>query len=270
LGCTGKTTTTLHAAVEILAPVRRDQDDTPVFALLRQLIVDCPANLAVVADAILDLEQRVDAGVAGDIDLLAWNVLAQERIGGTGGRREMQRGDRTDDPSVYLFRKRRVVVSRAQARFDMVDGNLVIEGRDRRGHGRGGVALHHDAIRAECRQCVVHSPEHPRRQLRQGLVRLHQIEINVGSDVGDLEHLIEHLPVLCRHADEHPKARVFLQRMDDRKQLDRFRSGPEGHENVHYQPLPVLLMRCCKASRCSARSTSAFPNIPANATFVLR
>jgi hypothetical protein len=49
----------------------------------------------------------------------------------------------------------------------------------------------------------------PSRHVKQVLPLLHQVQVNVGCQLKHLQHLVQHLPVLCRHAQP-----CFKQRLD--------------------------------------------------------
>lgn len=123
-------------------------------------------------------------------------------------------------------------VAAAQAGFDVIDGDLAVVGRQGPGHRGGGIALDHDSVRL---LGVHHPPQFGQQRGGQPvkrLVGLHQVQIVVGNDPGDCQHLIEHLAVLRRNADDRHEARIVLQCRDHRKQLDRFGTGPEHDEDL--------------------------------------
>ena len=144
----------------------------------------------------------------------------------------MQARDRADDLAIHLFRPWVIDVARAQAGLDMVNRNLAVIGGQSARHGGGGVALHHHAIGL----LLVHHPaqigDERGGQRIEALIRAHQVKIVIGGDPGDLQHLIQHAPVLCRHANPCVKTRVRLQRGHHREQLDRLGTGAENHENT--------------------------------------
>ena len=119
-------------------------------------------------------------------------------------------------------------------RFDVVDRHLAVIGRERTRHRRGRIALDDDAIGRD----RVHHPAEPGQQPRgecvERLIGLHHVEIVLGYDPGDLQHLVQHLAVLRRNADLDAEPIVRLERGDDRKQLDGFRTRPgdEGGESA--------------------------------------
>src|SRR3546814_3902998 len=78
-------------------------------------------------------------------------------------------------------------------------------GRQRGRHDGGGIALDDDAIGFFGVEHVTDSGEQPCGQPVERLARFHQVEIHVGSEPGDVEHLIEQPAMLRRHAgsEEH-------------------------------------------------------------------
>ena len=73
--------------------------------------------------------------------------------------------------------------------------------------------------------------EDSRRDLREGLILRHDVEIVVGNDLKKLEQIVEHATVLRGHADAMDDIGVRLQRVDDRGHFDRVRARAE---NGHY------------------------------------
>ena len=67
----------------------------------------------------------------------------------------------------------------------------------------GGIALHHDYIEWLHGQNRIERRQHARRDLRESLSGLHQIEIVVGTDLESGQHLVQHGAVLRSGADAH-------------------------------------------------------------------
>jgi len=66
---------------------------------------------------------------------------------------------------------------------------------------RGGIALNNDPGRPNVIQHLANFGEQPRAQMIERLIGRHDVEIEVGNDVRQLENLVEQLPMLCRRAD---------------------------------------------------------------------
>mgnify|MGYP001824042190 CR=1 FL=1 len=76
-----------------------------------------------------------------------------------------------------------------------------------------------------------------REQFIKCLVFLHNIEINVGRDPRNVQHLVQHLAMLGGNAHPGLNGWLAFQRVDDRKHLDRFRPRPENRHNLHSKHL---------------------------------
>ena len=149
-----------------------------------------------------DIEQRVDAAIAGDdhpaaLIVFARQILRRRRRGG-----EHQIGDGVDGHPVELFRPWPLQVEGTQPGLDMADGNLRVERRHRRSHRCGGVAVHQHQIGLALHQQPAEPIKHPRRDVAQGLVGGHDVEIVVEALAEDRENLIEHLAMLAGGADD--------------------------------------------------------------------
>ena len=59
--------------------------------------------------------------------------------------------------------------------------------------------MHEDYVGSERIEDTVKPLKHSAGYAAEALPRAHEVEIEVGNDVEQLEHLIEHLPVLCGH-----------------------------------------------------------------------
>lgn len=143
-------------------------------------------------------------------------------------------GDRRDHAPVHLFRPGMVNIARSQPGLDMGDRTLAVIGRKRRRHRRHRVALHDHAIDGRLIENVADPRQQPGGQPIEALVRLHQVQIMIGPNANDAEHLIQKPPMLPRHAGRDMHARTTRQRMHHRKQFDGLRPRAENHQN----PLP--------------------------------
>ena len=123
---------------EILAPVRGQQDGAQVGKIRRRRRLRGG-----------DFQQRVDHGIAGDHDLVSWNVFLAQILSRGRGRGAVQRGGNRDRAAMKFFGKGRVEIGGAQPGLDMDKCKLAIERRDRRRIGRGGVALRENAVGLE-------------------------------------------------------------------------------------------------------------------------
>src|SRR5262249_57821365 len=95
------------------------------------------------------------------------------------------------------------------------------------GHRRRRVALADDPGWLHPIQGLSYRHDAARAQIVQSLARLHEIEIDVGNDPGDLQDLVEHLAMLGRDANGDVNRRFARQALDDRVELDGSRPGTE-------------------------------------------
>ena len=170
-------------------------------------------------------QERVDDGVTRDADGLRVGVLAQQVVPTGGGGTQMQCGHLADEPPVGLLREGRGDITGAQAGLDVEDGDLVVEGCERGGEGRGGVALDHDGVGAMCLDRPTHSLQGTVGDLGEGLSRGVDVEVVVGDDPEELVDLVEHLAVLSGDDDDGVEALVVAHGRYQGGELDRLRAG---------------------------------------------
>ena len=130
-------------------------------------------------------------------------------------------------PPVHFLRPGGVDVAGAQAGFDVGDRNFGVEGGEGSGEGRGRVALDQHAVWLEVLIDVAQPFQHRGGHVGQALAVAHQIQVAVRRDGEQSEHLVEHLPVLRRDADQRGDPRRFRQAADDGSHLDGLGPGAE-------------------------------------------
>ena len=175
-------------------------------------------------------QQGIDHGVAGG------EHLADHAGGPAVGRRhrcggEVEQGQLGDQAAVGLLREGVEQVVGAQTRLHMAHGDLGVEGRQGRGEGGAGVALHQHQLRPMVGEFPLQPRQGPAGHMGEGLLRGHQGQIAVGSDAEQIHHLAHHLPVLAR--EHHPGAEIggLLESPDHRRQFDRL--GPGAQHDRH-------------------------------------
>ena len=174
------------------------------------------------------LEQRIDDGVAGDDDGAVVDALAQQIRAGLPGRCEMEIGEARGHRSIRFFGEWAVLVTRAQARLDVADPDAVVEGSQRAGEGGRRVALHEHPVgplRGEHFGQAANARGH---DMRQGLLRLHDVQVDIGADVELFHQLVDELAMLA--GADHANGKAVAARacgQDHRRQLDRFGSGAD-------------------------------------------
>ena len=114
----------------------------------------------------------------------------------------------------------------------MADRDLAVIGRERTDHRGRGVALDDHAVGLFGVHHVAQAGEQPRGEAVERLARLHQIEIDVGGEPCDREHLVEQPAMLRGDAGAHVEPGHRLERSDDREEFDRFWPGAEDDEDA--------------------------------------
>ena len=82
------------------------------------------------------------------------------------------------------------------------------------------------------RSTSLHAGQDPARQTVQVLPCLHQAQVVIRLDGEDVQHLVEHLPMLPGDAHARHEVRPFLQRTNYRRHLDGFRTRAEDGKNA--------------------------------------
>ena len=117
----------------------------------------------------------------------------------------------------------------------MADRNLQVEARQRGGEARRGVAVDEDHVGPLVLQDGLELEQHVAGHVEQSLAGLHDGKVVVGRDVEHPQHLLEHLAVLARHADDGLElSRAGLELVDERAHLDGLRTRAEDeHDFLH-------------------------------------
>jgi hypothetical protein len=180
------------------------------------------------------VEQRVDAGVAGD-EHLARHPFGPQVGGGAGCRCEQQLGIGVDRFAIFLFRSGQRGIVGAQAGLDVCDGNAGAEARKRGAKRARRIALDHQQVGRVCKQ----------RRKRRG----HRLDVAVRvllagaaeRDAGKAAEPelggIEQRMLSGEDQDRREASRG--QRAGYRRELDGFRPGADDQPNVSaVQPSP--------------------------------
>ena len=88
------------------------------------------------------------------------------------------------------------------------------------------------AIRPHLRQHVAHAREHRARDVRDVLIRRHHVQVELRVQLEQLQHRVEHLAVLSRHADAMLHAIGGGQRAGHRRHLHRLRPCAEHRQDL--------------------------------------
>ncbi|MCY1174421.1 hypothetical protein D9M73_146230 [compost metagenome] len=114
----------------------------------------------------------------------------------------------------------------------MADRHLAVVSHERADHRGGGVTLYDHPVGLFGVHHIAKPGQQPRGQAIERLTRLHQIEIDIGTQIGDAEHLIEQPAMLGGDAGAHVEPALRLERGNHRKEFDRFGPGAEDDEDA--------------------------------------
>lgn len=179
-----------------------------------------------------DRQQGVDDGVTGDKNGGGVNPFALQVGAGRFGGRKVQVGNGAGDFAVDFFGERRVLVARAQARFNMTHRYAGVVRSQAGGQGCGGVAMHQHQIRLLCSQHPLEAGQNAAAQVVQILTGLHDVQVMLGRDVKQMENLVQHLAVLGRDADHGFAVRCSgLKAFDQGSHLDGLGAGAKDDED---------------------------------------
>jgi hypothetical protein len=134
--------------------------------------------------------------------------------------------------TIHLLGKWLGQVPRAQTGFHVSYRHVLVEGRQGGDQCGGGVALHEHHIRTLRLDYRLERRQDARRDLRQSLPRLHQIQVVIRSHSEGCQHLVEHRAVLGGHARPHLEVCALPQAQQYRAELDRF--GPRAEYNEYF------------------------------------
>ncbi len=144
----------------------------------------------------------------------------------------MQVGCHTRHAPVDFFRKWLPFVMCAQPGFHVPNPDPPVIGCQGRRHHRGCIALHQHPIGGKFSQHRIQAGKNRRRQLRQCLVRLHQIQVKIRQDLEQVQHLVEHLAMLSRYTYTGFDPGCFGQAAHHRRHFHRFRPGAKNRQDA--------------------------------------
>jgi hypothetical protein len=129
-------------------------------------------------------------------------------------------GNRRGEPTVHLFGERLVLVVGAQPRLYMPERDFVIERRQRGDEGGGRVPLRQHNFSGRLAQHSVQPLQRAQGNLGQRLVGGHDVQVHIGRQVKQAQHLVEHLAMLPCGNKAHDESGMFAQRTHHGRHLD--------------------------------------------------
>ena len=235
----------LHGLTVVLPPVAGHQHH--LFALVGQAVEGLGGE-----DKVLPHSgpQGVDHCVAGDEHVLRDPLPAQVLPVVLRGAEVEIRNGRHQLP-VHLLRVGGVLVVGPQPRLHVAHRHLMVEGGQGPGKGGGGIPVDQDHVRLQGVDGLVHAHETLAGDGAQGLPGGHDVQVPVRLHVKDLQHAVQHLPVLGRDAADGREPLPGRQLLDQRGHLDGLRPGAEDAHNpsLFHVKSPFFRSRCPPAPR---------------------
>jgi hypothetical protein len=190
----------LEPGAEVLAPVPGDQNQPAAGIEEREQGLHGAPRLGVVVEPPGGVEEGVDHRVSGDDDALIGGALAPQVGARRLRRREVEVGDGIGQLAVHLLGPGREHVAGAQARLHVADRNLAEMRRQGGGERGGGIAVHQHAAGLAVVEHPFHAGQHGSGNVGEILIVAHDVEVVIGTDVEEFQHLVQHVPMLRRHA----------------------------------------------------------------------
>ncbi len=158
------------------------------------------------------------------------------------GRGKIQVRNGRNQAPVHFFGERPELVAGAESGFDVGYANFFLEPHERSGKCGRRIALHEKPIRADFAKHVRKRFEYASGEFERGLVFLHQIQIVVGRDAKNTQHLIEQVAMLRGYTNMRFDM-LSARGADDRRHLDGFGTRTENSDDAHE------LFACCGSQK---------------------
>ena len=146
------------------------------------------------------------------------------------GRRKMQIRYPARQSTVHFFRVRGIFIISAQTCLHMSYRNLLIKSRQKRSRR---IAVHQYQIRFFLLKNRPDQRENIRCDRMQRLRHFHDLQIIIHLNLKNIDHLLQHFPVLPCQADDALYLLIFPHFFDQRAHLDRLRPGAENAHNLY-------------------------------------
>ena len=195
-------------------------------------------------------QQRVDDRVPRDPYVARLGALGDEVGAVALGGGVVPGGDRRDEAPVHLLGEGLPAAVRAQPCLHVADGNLGVEGGQRHGERRGGVAVHEHDVGRRAAQHVRGALQYAGREPRQRLALAHGVQVVVHAQAEQARHLVEHLAVLRGRQHADVERGVGAEGAHDRRHLHGL--GPRAERDQG----PNGLLHACRPSVPGDRPSS--------------
>ena len=146
----------------------------------------------------------------------------------------MQVGDGPHHLPVHLLGVGGPLVIGPQAGLHVAHRDLVVESGQRPGKGGGGVAVDQHQVGLGLLQHPVHAGEAFGGDGGQGLPGLHYVQVEIGLQPEDVQHGVQHLPVLSGDTAQGLQLRALCQLQGQGGHFDGLGPGAENGHNLDF------------------------------------
>ena len=166
----------------------------------------------------------------------------------------MKRGNATHQATVHLLGEGRVFIVSAQSRLHVAHGDLTVKRRQGAYKGGGGITVDQHQIGLGCGQNALHPGQRLGGDGEQALAGLHNIQIVIRLQAKDVQHAVQHLPVLGGNGAEAFKRLLPGQLPHQGDHFDGLGPGAEHRKD------PQFLHGSSSPSPTSSSSVSTSPS----------
>ena len=225
-----------HGLAIVLPPVAGDQND-PLPRIIQRVKQICPEAIGRLHRGF----EGVDHRIPGDKDAVPNALLKKVLPVGWGGA-EMKGRQVPHQGAVHLLRKGGVAIPGAQAGLHMAHCDLLIKGSQRAGKGGGGVSVDQHQVWLFPGKHLLQPQQAFAGDGVQALPVLHDVQVIVGRDGKQSQHIVQHLAVLGRDAADALDLSPAFQLLHQGGHLHCLRPGPEDrHDFQGHGCLPPLV-----------------------------
>ena len=186
-----------------------------------------------VANLVSRPQNRIDAGIAGQMDASRYYAFFQQSIDIRLGRNEMKGGQTRDHLAHRFFRERGREIVGPESRFDVANRNVFKKSGETGCECRNRIALDKHQIGTLSNQHGAQTGENTGGQAVQVLIVMHYRKIVIGANAEEIQRLVEQFAMLAGNADSHIEVRGPSRSPDDRRHLNCFRPRAKDKKDLH-------------------------------------
>ncbi len=195
------------------------------------------------ADVAHHIKQSVDNCIAGNEDTAVGYALREEVGAGLEGGCEVDISDCGGKPAVNFFGPGGELVMGAQTRLHVADLDFGVVSGKAGGERGSGVAVNEDNVGHPLLIHLAHAKQDVASNVREILVGLHDVKVEIWANIKEFEHLIEHLAVLSSYADFNFEGTISGDGLNYWGHFDGFRSGSKNSKYFHLLNLHKIIAK---------------------------